>query len=592
MSDTSKELKSTNLQSLRGQPSSWISAGLLVCVLSMAFVGPMLWFHQDSLRNLISFHGTLHVAIAQQFEQGIFPPENPFYAGEPIGYYWFFHYISYCVAGILQTDVLHAIEILSVVALVGLAIIAVLQGRKLWGSAVAGACLGFLVLVGANGFGWVILLAKILRDGPQIMSAPASAVVRPMLMQVQFGDHRFGPNFTYYFHMTSRPLALTLTLAMVACIYCLFQKRSLLTGISLVVATALCVAFNPLIGLAASGALVGGMIFDLAIQSCRATPNSLGHKPAKVTLFSCTAIILGCACALPTFYHLLSGGGSASIHFDPFRWKLYGIVLVNVSILVPMVWMGYRRFDTRSLSFGRTVITGGVLLIVATLLFAMPGTLSETGSIGNEHNLFNTAIVLLAVPASGAVMRLRSSEHSDNRLPLVTWRAGAMFLFFLPTTILVMSSYVGRAPVPVTLDRGGIAWRDKTLPIAQYYAWVSEKTAPDAVFVVSADEAPKQLCNVSDFPAFTKRCLFTDRRSYMTDVYADAQYRAELSTNLALGKPMAPYDRTYLKALARPIYVTSYIADDTHRFNELRRAYGEPSFQVGNIAVFQLLRQS
>ncbi len=586
----SKKIKTplTTHPALAQKPlSSWTRVGLLIVLLSLAFAGPMLWFHHDSLRNLISFHGTLHVAIANQISHGELAPENPFYAGEPVGYYWFFHYASYHLASALHTDVLHAIELLSLIAIVGLAAIAVALGRKLWGSAFAGACIGFLVLVGANGLGWLILVAKIIRDGPYIMSAPASAVVLPLLMQVQFGDHRFGPNFTYYFHMTSRPISLTLALAMVACVYWLIHKRSLVVGFLLAIATTLCVAVNPLIGLAASGALIGGLMINRVIQQYVTTPNLLDHDAADTTLLSCGAMILGSGCAWPTFSHLFTVGNGAGIHFDPFRLKLYGIILANISVLVPFVWMGYRRLDARSVGFGRSVIIGGVLLLVGTLLFAMPGTLSETGRTGNEHNLFNTAIVLLAVPASGAVMRLRSSDKSDNRSPLVTWRAVALILIFLPTTVLIMLSYRGRAPVRVTLDRNGMTWQDKTLPMAQFYSWVSANTAPDAVFVVSPDQAPKRLCNVSDFPAFTQRCLFTDQSSYMTDVYADAQYRADLSTNMASGLAMTAEDRAYLKRLARPIYVTSYNAHDTKLIAELRRAYGEPLFIVENIAVFQ-----
>ncbi len=570
------------------KPSSSLSALLIIFLLSLAFAGPMLWFHYDSLRNLISFHGTLHVAIASQFSQGQFPPENPFYAGEPVGYYWFFHYISYLVASVLHTDVLHAIELLSLVALVGLVAVAVALGRKLWGSSIAGACLGFLVLVGANGLGWLVLLAKIIRDGPQIMNAPASVVISPLLLQVQFGDHRYGPNFTYYMHMTSRPLALTLTLAMVGCVYWLFQKRSFVAAMLLCVSTACCVAFNPLIGLAAGGALVGGLIINQMLPLHDTPPNSLARDPVNTTLLTCGAIILGAAIAWPTFSHLLTGGSSSGIHIAPFRWKLYGIVLVNMSILALLAWFGYRKLPARSIGFGRVAITGVVLLIVGTLLLAMPGTLSETGRTGNEHNLFNTAMVLLAVPASGAVMRFRTSEKSDNRSSLVTWRVIAMFIFFLPTTLLIMSSYRGRAPVQVSLDRDGISWLDKTLPTAQFYNWITANTEPDAIFIISPEEAPKRLCNVSDFPAFTQRCLLTDQASYMTDVYADFQYRAALSKSLALGQPMTESDRDYLKGFARPMYITSLIAEDVHRLDELRRAYGEPSFVVEHIAAFRL----
>ena len=126
-------------------PLAWSLAAAALCV------GLIAWVHRESPRTFVSAHGLLHSAIAQRFQAEPFaiPPENPFFAGETIPYYWFFQALGATVSGALGTDPLHGFEFLILVSAVALVFVAVRMARSLYGRANVGFAIVYLVLAGA-----------------------------------------------------------------------------------------------------------------------------------------------------------------------------------------------------------------------------------------------------------------------------------------------------------------------------------------------------------------------------------------------------------------------------------------------------------
>lgn len=89
----------------RGSASA---AMALLCAAALAAL--ILGIHAANPRTLCSTHGLLHAAIVQRCERGGLPPENPFFAGRPVCYYWFFQYIGSAIVGVTGADPLHALE--------------------------------------------------------------------------------------------------------------------------------------------------------------------------------------------------------------------------------------------------------------------------------------------------------------------------------------------------------------------------------------------------------------------------------------------------------------------------------------------------
>ena len=93
----------------------WLRPLVTSALFWMLLVGSI---HRESPRTLLSAHGFLHSAIAQRFwvDGPLLPPQNPFFAGEPLPYYWAFHALGAAVGGALGIDPLHAFELLILLA--------------------------------------------------------------------------------------------------------------------------------------------------------------------------------------------------------------------------------------------------------------------------------------------------------------------------------------------------------------------------------------------------------------------------------------------------------------------------------------------
>jgi len=566
--------------------TSWGKSALVVVLLSATLCVPMLWLHRDSTRNLISFHGTLHAALGQRFADGAVPPENPYFAGEAVRYYWFYHGLGYLLARALNVSVVYAFEILSVISIILIAAAAVTLGRRLFASTASGAIIFLLVLAGSNPLGWAIFLAKICRDGVRIMRSPATEVVSPMLLQVQFEDHRFGPNLTFFMHMTSRALSIALLVVALWLLWEWMHKGRRAYALMLSVAVALMAAMSPVMGLAAAGALGLALLAMWVWQ--RRGARLMGQFDALPRAMSGACLLgVGALLALPTMLNILGKSSNVpTVHIDPTRLQLYGIIAVNGFPILLLGLLGAGAGDHASRGFSRVLVVAAAILMAWTALLAMPGTIPPRGVIGNEHNLFNAAMVLLAVPAAGWT-GLRTRDIWPAMLQTGKRRMICMLLLFLPTSLLILTAYMGRADLPVRCAPDRLVWTNSDDAVAKLYDWVVTQTPQDAIFIVDPEADIDRLCNVSDFPAFTNRTLYTDFSTYMNESYPQLAFRLQWSKAIARGD-IVPLDiRHALAQLRRPVYVLTHQANDAEFLETLQKRYGPPAISAGNIAVFR-----
>jgi hypothetical protein len=124
------DLNQTNPPPLDPARRFWVGlllaiAGWLGYILSLEILNP---------RLVPSWHGFLHTAITRRFPAPGLIPENPFFAGEPLKYYWFFHWMGAGVSRALGVDPLTALRLLVLLGLVLLTLAAGLIGRRLYRS--------------------------------------------------------------------------------------------------------------------------------------------------------------------------------------------------------------------------------------------------------------------------------------------------------------------------------------------------------------------------------------------------------------------------------------------------------------------------
>jgi hypothetical protein len=204
---------------------------------------------------------------------------------------------------------------------------------------------------------------------------------------------------------------------------------------------------------------------------------------------------------------------------------------------------------------------------------------------GNEANFYHAAAVFLAIPAAGAVLR---PQPGTKAIEVSPQRLGLAVLFFLPTTALLLVSYLGRPPVPLAYQGTDLMRASDGTGLGELYAWAQAETSPEAVFVLDPRQRVTMTGNTAEFPALSRRKLFTEHiKHYLVEGYPDARQRVQIATRLVSGQPLEPTDIKYLSDLGRPLYIVANGEIGSQNLDELEALYGSPVFAEGSIAVFR-----
>ena len=563
-------------------------SAVLLAALPIAVAAAML----ASTRTLVSWHGFVHAAIAEHLSAGLLPPENPFFAGEPLPYYWVHQALAALLARALAVDALHALALLTLASLALLSFSALRLGARRFGSAGAGLLIAWLALAGLNPAGPAIAAAKALRRGVPLLEfvpEPVEVVfvsdessdlflTHPLLGALHVSaDWRRGQNLPWFLDNSSRGPALALLLPLMALLFAPPGRGVVAAAFAL---GALAAALNPLVGLAGAGALFGGAL-TIAAAAWLARNRSRAWlvsrivadrlDPLPATGFGVAAAALaGAVVAAPLYWQLLAAAGAepATLSLGAAFLRKAGSIAASFCVLAPLACYGALRAPEGLRPKLVAIALGGLALIAAVPLIGL--------AEGNEHNLANVAGILLAVPALGFAAGRGLS-------PLA---AGALVAAFLPVTLGTLASYAGRPPLPIASERGVLVRTPADDPLAELYAWIRRETPPRAVFVVDAAHPVKMATNVSELPAFTGRALFVDQASYLTTPHAAFEDRRRIAADLTAGFALAAPDAAAIRALARPVYVISHAGDDEHLAERLTRLYGPPRFAAGYVAAY------
>lgn len=564
--------------------------------LSAAFIAvvPIWALHRESPRTLVSFHGFIHAAIAERFLAPAplaFPPENPFFAGRPVCYYWFFQFLAAQLARAFGWSVFHGMEALIMMAMVTLVVAAAHLGRRLFHSTAAGLFMAFLVLAGTNPFGVVFAGIKVafqgterLRDDPHHLWG----VVHPMYSLIRYNDvgGLYGPLLNFFLNITSRPLAVAALLALVCALEWALRSRRPTAWLSVAGAAALTASMSSILGIAAGGALLVSIAANILLErrglgGSRIIPRS----DLKNLLIAGGAIGAGILLAAPTYYHLLLGPSDSEMQVMLFsRTGVQHLITLvpSVAFLVLLAGIGLRRVSPECQAFLRIPFAAGILLLAADATFLLPDA--------NQSNFFLAAVVLLSVPAAASIIR----RAGTNVTEISVYRAAGIAAVFLPTVVLLLSAYVHRPPLPLEFDGARLQRLPRDSDLSHLYDWVGHETGSDAVFIIDPRPPWVAMCgNISEFPTMTGRVLFTEQRThYMVHPYPDSGLRVDLAVRLESGEPPRDADRAYLTNLARPIFLLTYRADDAALLTRLQEHYGSPRFHDGSVAVFEWPRVS
>jgi hypothetical protein len=224
------------------------------------------------------------------------------------------------------------------------------------------------------------------------------------------------------------------------------------------------------------------------------------------------------------------------------------------------------------------LIVSSALLLLITLAFAVPPD--------NQTNFFHAAVVLLSVPAGASILSWAPRPQDAN---VSLRRAVLIGTIFLPTVLVLLSSYAGRPPVPAAFDGPRVSRTEEDSGRAALYRWVRAETPAQAVFVLDPCAPSWAFCgNTTEFPACTGRSVFTERlEHYLVSPYPEARRRVDLAADLVAGEPIDPPDIQYLQKLGRPLYLVVDQTNRTDQMEHLNQRYGSPVFRNDPLCVFR-----
>ena len=552
-------------------------AALLLTIASSAVV---VGLHRQSIRTAVSAHGMLHTAVANQFLEPTSAShrlENPYFAGEPLAYYWVYHLTAARIAQVAGVHPLRAFEILAILALALIWFSAAALGGRLYGGMLPGVAVGYLAVSGTNPLGALALLWKLTvvgvafpLDGARYLWGIAHPVMG--LARIRDPYALYGPLVNFFLNVTSRPLALAFLLVMVAMLWQWLANRRVWWLAGLGLATTASTMFSPLIGLPAGATMAGSLGLMAAIRwyQGRDQVEARGWAGAAI------AIIIGLIAAIPTFVSLLAQtDGGVTIGFRPSNTLGVFVSILPVAILA--VGGLLRTGDGL-----RRRYLWAVVLSVGVLLAAAVGT---TLRASNDTNFFHAAAFLLAVPAAGA-FALPAGPVSRRQ-----WAVQAAVLaFFLPSTAIVVAAYTRRPSVDLAFEGRFLQATPAGSPRDQLYHWILANTEPQSIFVL--DPRPPlvtSMGNTPELPTLTGRSIFVGQEgSYMIAPYAEAARRVALAAKLVDGLPVTPADLEYLAQLDRPVFLVSRAGATSDTMALLQESYGPPVFSIDSMAVFEL----
>lgn len=556
----------------------------------------LIWgIHRDSPRTLVSFHGFLHAAIADRFlvpGPVAFPPENPFFAGEPLPYYWFFQFVGAQVSRLTGWNVFYGLEAVILAATGTLMVTGVVLGRHLFGSTLCGALIGYLLVAGTNPLGFVFagwaFITALFRSPERLQRLGDTSdylwnVVHPMYSAIRFNDYGglYGPLLNFFLNMTARPVGLAGLLALILAVSWALRHPGWWRLLGVAGVAALTCAFSPMPGIPGVGALVAGLVGSWLwgrwsageLFSVRALIRS-----APVGLV--VALIAGMLVAAPTYYHLWVGPSDRGMQvwLSPADGLLnLATIVLSIGPLFALAVVGVARAPWRQREFLRALTLGAAALLFANALIMMQN--------GNHSNFFHAAVVLLSVPAAASVLW---SPTAPGPWRSEAVRAAVVAAVFLPTTVLLLAAYVHRPALSADFQALRLARVPSDSALALLYRWIQEATGHDAIFVLDPGHQVTMAGNIAEFPEMTGRVLFTEHRDhYVVAPYPDADVRMGLAGRLLSGQAADDAERAYLSRFNRPIYLATGRADDAVTMDRLNSLYGEASFRNGSLAVFQ-----
>jgi hypothetical protein len=488
----------------------------------------------------LSYHGLLHAGIVAQIAVGVVPPENPALAGEPIGFYWIYHWLLAAQGALAGLSILATAPFLNGVALVAYGGASQRIRRRF--RAPGRAALASLAAGFAGNLAFPLLFAAgALRAG---LPAPGAHLPFELLaVGLPGGDPRLVTLLAKFLSMSGFPLGLACFAILLDELVPAAGRRP--RGALVFLALSGAVLFHTTTALGAIPALGAGWLAAHATRDLRAS--------ARAVLPVAGAFLAALAATAP-YLASVTAAAHAPSPFPPGRAVLgYGAqgLVFGATSLVLVVALAARR--AASCATGRFLLAATASLVAMGVLLSLPD--------GNQYKL----LLLAALP--GGTLLFWCLREGASRAA----RAASALAIALAVTghALTAAAYL-RSNMPLgrhVAGDGGYLMFPGNPPLDAALRWLRAHTPPDAVVIsrpVPFGESP--------ISAGSGRNDFVLEGGHQT--FGNPRYLARVALVQQLLTPegfAGPLAAQLRRALARPLYVLLVRSDDPAAFERVAR---------------------
>ena len=409
--------------------------------------------------RVYSIHGMYHTGIVYGVAGNGAPPENPFFAGEPLQYPWVYHAL---VARIAQLGDLPPSWVFAAISILSIAVTCVLVAR---------------LSVHCNGKDALPSLAVFLA----LFAALFSAVAH-YLRGLDIGGYWYAlgmPMAGKALNVNAMPFGVVFFTIAVISLLRVLGSRSVSAGWLMGLALGLLGSgyFYPLVWIGLVAGCGAGVGYTLLFERQHARGAWLAGL-----------VVAGATAVLWPFFDSLAGARSQEASLKITRSPRF--VLEHVAHLFVLLLPFWLLLAACPRALLKRLRERHAARLLALFGLALMGTFVLLDVNGAEYKLRTLAVLCLGVLAAPALTRLWGSRK------LLCGGVVAVLLFPLAREVCLKATM--SAPVPDPYTEAGFVLRHADLDQDEMYRWIAEETSTDSIFV-----DPK-----ATIPVFGRRAMF------------------------------------------------------------------------------------
>jgi hypothetical protein len=514
-------------------PRAWIGALVLAALIIVPLlVNPALRMRSDAW---------FHAAVAESVGRSGLPPDDPYYAGIQLRYFWAYHVYLLVLRAAVPASLFDLMAVTNVFffPLYLMSILAVSSriSKRRSGPFFSVA----LAVFGVNVFGSLLLAGRVLLGdtrGLDILRGIVSGGSHYVLTNLAYG-YTGSISFFLDKFLVGSPFAMTLTMFLLAIHFLVgwlgsgSRREVVLAGLFAISA----ILFHTIIGL--SFLLCGGAsLVAVALWGARRRADETVRR-AWYGLALVGAAALLCA---PYLRSILPAHGTGPALFT-----------VNGTFLWTVLAAGFLPLTLFAVRMSREGIRGaGMVFIVSLIGFAfLLGSFTRM-PLGNINKVVYLVFLPVIIMAGDGIPLLPSLFRRAPRLaPGV---CAVLLASGVATVVFGLAGYLCErgSDIPVPLKKGRICL---SADEREGYRWIREHTAPESIFI---NDSRIDLLVMASRRQLWSPGTYAVAWGYRRD---EIEWRRDLVERIYSGKAPSPEARKRLLAAGSPVYIVFRVGD-------------------------------